>query len=387
MREIKHLSKKNIGARKDQQDSVNITQNGDDILIALGDGMGGHTGGAKASNIFVTVAQNAFENKSYGNPKEFFEDIVFEAEEGIDKYEKQSGEDPHTTSTLALIKDGHVHFSNIGDSRVYIFDRDGLVVRSRDHSVPEMLLQMGEITEDEMATHPDQNKLTKSLGPDSHEKPSYYEHKLENSKDYIVLVCSDGFWEYVKEQEMMYFLFNSELEQALSNMIKIARERGGEKGDNISVGVVTMFYKEQKQTTCAKNEENVEQLNIESKKLSVKLPALLLVVLVLFVIAYKSFSEEPTVVNELKIKQKSVPMGDTNISKEDTVVKNEIKLNKDKIIQKEDKPFNDVIPDVNSSIKKVVHKKSLKAKVAITIYSSNEKNSSKPDSNNSKEKK
>ncbi|NEW60697.1 serine/threonine-protein phosphatase [Sulfurovum sp. bin170] len=257
MRKIKYLDKRDQGARKDQQDSVDIVHNGDDVLIALGDGMGGHSGGKRASEIFISTARNHFESYDYYHHQEFFNNIIYETEDEIALYANQSGEDPRTTATLALILDNAVHFANVGDSRVYIFDREGLIIRSRDHSVPEMLLQMGEIEEHEMATHPDQNKLTKSLGPDSHVEATHYSYQLNYNSDYIVLVCSDGFWEYVDEQEMMYFLFNFELSTALTSMIDIARERGGSGGDNISVGVATLIADKPKKEAI--EEDNWEE--------------------------------------------------------------------------------------------------------------------------------
>ncbi len=322
MKNLQYLSKKHIGAREDQQDSVNITQNGDDIFVALGDGMGGHTGGAKASNIFITVAQNHFENKSYKNPKEFFEDIIYEAEEKIDEYENQSGENPHTTATLALLKNNHIYFSNIGDSRIYIFTRDGLAVRTRDHSVPEMLFQMGEITEKDMATHPDQNKLTKSLGPKTHEKLSYYEHEIEDDKEFIILVCSDGFWEYVQEREMMYWANSFELEYALSKMIEIARINGGDKGDNISVGIVTnRILKTKKNKNVGKvqdikNEESVVKKHKKKKSKSLDFSmSILLVIVSIGIIYYSGIIEE--IYNS--IDNKSVVLKE--VKKENTITK------------------------------------------------------------------
>jgi serine/threonine protein phosphatase PrpC len=238
---ISIASKKHIGAREDQQDSVIIQKNSDDVFIALGDGMGGHTGGAKASNILVTNAQNEFERLEYSNPQDFFNGIVEKSQEDISIYQEQSGEDPHTTVTFALLKDNKVHYANIGDSRVYIFEEDKLLTRSRDHSVPEMLFQQGEIEEEEMATHPDQNKLTKSLGAQKAVKPTYKSIEIDPKKNYIILVCSDGFWEYVTQKEMVHWIYEQDLDRALSGLIEIARKRGGDKGDNISVGVAKVI--------------------------------------------------------------------------------------------------------------------------------------------------
>lgn len=326
MNQIEYLSKKNIGAREDQQDSVNITQHGNDILIALGDGMGGHSGGAMASNFFVTTAQDHFENSDYSNPKSFFDNIIYESENKIDLYSNQSGEDPHTTSTLALYKNNTVYFSNIGDSRVYVFTRKGLQKRTRDHSVTEMLYQMGEISENEMATHPDQNKLTKSLGPGAHEKASYYEYKLNENEEFIILVCSDGLWEYVQEKEMMYWVFNFDLENALTKMIEIARSEGGAKGDNISVAVMTNRKIKKKHTETITS-TNSKQKN-SNKALSITIILSILIIASLFATCYFNiincqFFNNATIINEKKATQqvtKKEPLEESQIEKQITNV-------------------------------------------------------------------
>ena len=233
-------SKRHIGAREDQQDSVIVLRNNDDIFIALGDGMGGHAGGAKASNFLVTIAQNEFENSEHNDAKVFFNRIIHKTQQELSIYKDQSGEDAHTTAAFALIKDNTVHYANIGDSRIYIFENNKLITRSRDHSVPEMLLQQGEISEEEMATHPDQNKLTKSVSGDTPVNVSYGSVNLTPGVRYLVLVCSDGFWEYVKQEEMVYWNNNFTVENAMNKMIQIARKRGGSKGDNISLAIANV---------------------------------------------------------------------------------------------------------------------------------------------------
>jgi len=311
MRKIKHLDKKDRGARADQQDNVVIVQNGNDVLLALGDGMGGHSGGKRASEILISTARNHFETYDYYNHQEFFNSIIYETEQEITFYANQSGEDPHTTVTLALILDGVIHFANVGDSRVYIFDREGLVTRSRDHSVPEMLLQMGEIEEHEMATHPDQNKLTKSLRPNSHVEATHYSYELNYNKDYVILVCSDGFWEYVEEQEMMYFLFNFELSEALNNMVGIARDRGGSGGDNISIGVATLIAdnskkEEYREDNWDDKEEDYEEIEIKKKSFLQRHFIAILSLLVIFIGVLGTIL--------LSDKSKTLPLSDSNKS-------------------------------------------------------------------------
>ncbi len=285
MRIIKHLYKKDIGGREEQQDSVTVVQNGNEILMALADGMGGHSGGKKASELFVSTAEEHFKDRSYREAKEFFNHIISDAINKIELYAKEANQDPHTTATLALIGKNKIHFSNVGDSRVYIFDEANLLMRTRDHSIPEMLLQMGEIEEHEMATHPDQNKLTKSLGLNAQGKATHYSYELKEGSDYMILLCSDGFWEYVKEEEMRYFLFHFELEKALNSMIDLAKKRGGEHGDNISVAATTLFYNEENEEIEAT--QRIEKHKAISTKNKYIIPLVLISALMgIFAIAY-----------------------------------------------------------------------------------------------------
>jgi len=240
---LEYAFQKDIGGREDQQDNVKILEKGNEVFIVLGDGMGGHEGGNFASKTLVEVASYFFENYSKKDEiKEFFDQIIKEVVKKLTIHAQKTGEDPRTTAVFVLIIENEIHFANIGDSRIYLFKKDRLVTRSRDHSVPEMLFQMGEIQEEEIATHPDQNKLLKSVGPDSQDMPTYNKYLFEANEEFGVLVCSDGLWEYVTENEMRNFIFKDFPKEAVAKMIMIAKKRGGKKGDNISVGIVRKRY-------------------------------------------------------------------------------------------------------------------------------------------------
>ena len=236
---IYKVSKKDIGARDYQEDSVDIIENGQDTLFVLGDGMGGHTGGSMASETLIDVAREAFNDLDYEEPQKFFDDVVSIAHRKIKVYAKKSGEDPNSTVAFALVTGNTLHYANIGDSRVYIFDEYGLVTRTRDHSIPEMLFQMGEIKEEEMATHPDQNRITRSLGPHKLTNTTYRDFYFQSDKSYMILLCSDGFWEYISEHEMSK-LFNidaEEIEDKLEELMLLINQRAGARADNISVAI------------------------------------------------------------------------------------------------------------------------------------------------------
>jgi len=235
---INYFYNKDIGARASQQDSVTIQEKDGVVFIVLGDGMGGHKGGEFASKTLIETAISFF-NKSFdkNNITNFLDSIIQETINKLTIHAKKTNTDPRTTAAFAVIVENDVYFANIGDSRVYLFKEDGLVTRSRDHSIPEMLFQAGEIKEDEIATHPDQNKLLKSVGPNSQDQLTHYKYSFKENEEFAVLVCSDGLWEYVTSQEMQNFIFRDEPQVTIDKMITIAKNKGKERGDNISVGI------------------------------------------------------------------------------------------------------------------------------------------------------
>jgi len=230
----------NIGAREEQQDSCNIFKNEYTTFLVLGDGMGGHKGGAVASQTLVHEAKKAFEilKDRVETPEVFFNSIVKATVSTLKKYVQENPDtDPQTTCVLALIQDGKIYSGHIGDSRLYILDNDDYMFRTKDHSVVQMLVNMEEITEDEMAMHPDQNKLLKSINSKKEVAITFKEITIPSQTPNAVLICSDGFWEYVSVEEMRENLFDINMKDGLIKMVSLAKSRGGTSGDNISVAV------------------------------------------------------------------------------------------------------------------------------------------------------
>ena len=226
----------NIGAREEQQDSCIILENNYSVFLVLADGMGGHHGGAMASQALIREASNIYNNKNevIQNIEEFFQDIVNNTIQKLnDKIKEDKNLDPHTTCVFALIQNDMLYYGYIGDSRLYFFENNKFVKRTKDHSVTQMLLNMGEISEDEIATHPDQNKLLKSIGVNKDIKITF--DKISLKDNFTVLICSDGFWEYISTDEMEKYLFSMNINKAYKTMINLALQRGGKNGDNISI--------------------------------------------------------------------------------------------------------------------------------------------------------
>ena len=95
-----------------------------------------------------------------------------------------------TTLEAALIHGRSCLVSHVGDSRVYLLNEDGVRQVTRDHSYVNVLLDSGEITEEEAAVHPQRNWIMKAVGSEKHIEPDL--HSIELDSETYLLICTDG---------------------------------------------------------------------------------------------------------------------------------------------------------------------------------------------------
>jgi len=194
-----------IGGRKEQQDRVELfeSRDGSERLLVLADGMGGHSGGAIAADAVVETARSLWRK--------------------------------HILQPLAPEQLLRANWAHVGDSRLYRFRGSDLVGRTLDHSVVQMLVDMGKVDEEEMATHPDQNRLTQSLGGDSDPEPDLESARVEMGDGFVL--CSDGLWERVTTDEMLEALGAEVLNVEAKRLVELAADRGGADGDNVTIAL------------------------------------------------------------------------------------------------------------------------------------------------------
>ena len=115
-----------------------------------------------------------------------------------------------STAAAVFLTDKRLSVCHIGDSRVYVFGKKKILYRTLDHSVPQMLASAGEIKEKNIRFHPDRNRLLRALGEESAVVDyDMYSMNLSPNVD-GVLLCSDGFWEYVEERDMIRTLYKAD---------------------------------------------------------------------------------------------------------------------------------------------------------------------------------
>jgi serine/threonine protein phosphatase PrpC len=233
------------GDREYQQDQVAVFShprlNGC-ILAVVADGMGGRSGGRKASDQVMMTAKQLFERYApeTDDAAAMLMQLVQEAHIVIKLTAISAEQEPHSTVAAFLINPaGDCHWAHAGDSRVYHYHANRLVKRTLDHSYVQTLVSRGEITEDEANVHPQSNILMGCLGTEN--DPPMDVHFIPQLRPGDTLMaCSDGVWHYFNTPELGSVLSSLSAREASEFLIEKARTRANGGGDNLSLVIVKL---------------------------------------------------------------------------------------------------------------------------------------------------
>ena len=225
------------GNREINEDSVGYIENiNGSSCFVLCDGLGGHGMGDVASQLVVSVIKEMFRDSD--DSKKFI-GTAFDAAQDclISEQQKRNAKmKMKTTAVTVVIDNKKAYIGHVGDSRVYVFDKNSVRCRTLDHSIPQMLVLSKEIKDNEIRNHPDRNMLLKVMGI-KWDEPQYETMKpIPLRKCQAFLLCSDGFWELIDETEMCSLLQNSQsVEEWLHKMSAVVKLNGqGRNMDNYS---------------------------------------------------------------------------------------------------------------------------------------------------------
>lgn len=229
-----------IGGRREQQDRCATFSQASAHLLVLADGMGGHQGGSLAAEAVVAAGGAAWAELAREittvAPNFVLRRVCEEAQARIHAINREQDIYPHSTCVVLFLRDYHAWWTHLGDSRLYHFRGERMLSRTRDHSVVQMLVDMGRVRDEDMGRHPDQGRLLKGLGGDERLALDYFEAATQ-PEDFFLL-CSDGLWEQVQPSEMpARVLQPPALAQAAQALVDLAAERGGDGGDNVAVAL------------------------------------------------------------------------------------------------------------------------------------------------------
>ena len=260
---LNHVSKSVVGlVRSANEDFIGdfITKDNLRVFVVC-DGMGGHVGGAKASQTAVNSISEYFN----GNPSGIVQVALKEAIEfaNIQIYgEAQTNPNLSGMGTTCVVlaeKDGLLYLAHVGDSRCYIFSDNKLYRITKDHSYVQTLVDKGEISDAEMESHPRKNELTKALGISDSVEVEVVPDPIKAKKGDKFLLCSDGLTGLVTDKIIAKTIRdNSDLNSCVNQLIKLAEDGGGH--DNISSDLIEVVESEHKNSSfISKNNPSFNQ--------------------------------------------------------------------------------------------------------------------------------
>lgn len=242
---IEYATVSEIGEKENNEDAVGVFENQplSTYGFVLADGLGGHGNGDIASRFVVDCVGAAIENTdTFGGV--FIDECFDTAQEMLmDEKELKGLGSIKTTMVVLMITNNVAQWGFVGDSRLYHFRNGKQISRTLDHSVPQLLAISGEIKEKEIRHHPERSVLLRAMGSEW-DSPAYEipERRLRLAKGDTLLLCSDGFWEWIDEKAMIKILKkNLPAYSALREMTAVVRANGAGKGmDNFSAVLVNI---------------------------------------------------------------------------------------------------------------------------------------------------
>jgi PPM family protein phosphatase len=214
-------------------------------LLAVVDGMGGHSDGSRAAETALKSLLDSFwaASQPLFDPLGFLHMALSKAHDDVVRMGAALSVDsrPRATTAICLVQEGAAFWAHVGDSRVYHLRQGALVERTRDHSHVELLLRDGKITEDEMQGHPMRNFVECCLGGD----PAVPEmtlsgRRLLKSGD-ILLLCTDGVWANLQDTDIAAFYptaDSQDVRAALEGLGRRATQASSPYSDNSTAAVL-----------------------------------------------------------------------------------------------------------------------------------------------------
>ena len=231
--------------RKQNQDAYHIEQlDRNTLLCIVCDGMGGAKSGNVASSLAVDVfVQEVKRSWTYGMDQQETDEMLMSAVklanftvfDQAQEFEEFDG--MGTTLVAVLVRGRHATVINVGDSRAYKVDNNGIRQISRDHSLVQMMVERGDLTPEMARTYPGKNFITRAIGTETMVESDLFH--LDVAKGDYLLLCSDGLSNMMDDQEILFEVVHGVNKQnCCQRLLDIAKNRGAP--DNVT-GILVMI--------------------------------------------------------------------------------------------------------------------------------------------------
>ncbi len=231
----------NLGSRPVNEDSAAVFENSMGKCYVLCDGLGGHGMGDAASQLVVEKIGEQFADCD--NISEFIPAAIEYAQQQLLAQQEMLHAKMKMKTTVVIVAtdDKNAYIGHVGDSRAYVFSKNKVRSRTLDHSIPQMLVLTKEIKESEIRHHPDRSLLLRVMGTEWDEPKYELEKPVALKKCQAFLLCSDGFWELIDEQQMCQTLKSSKTAQEWMEAMTQIIESNGKGTDMDNYTAIAVF--------------------------------------------------------------------------------------------------------------------------------------------------
>ncbi|MDY5775058.1 MAG: Stp1/IreP family PP2C-type Ser/Thr phosphatase [Lachnospiraceae bacterium] len=240
---MKTFSISDIGKNREMnQDYVYTSENAVGNLpnlFIVADGMGGHKAGEFASKFTVETIVESVRTNEQKEPVRIIEEAIQTANRELIQKARQDETmaGMGTTVVVVTVIGDKAFVANVGDSRMYVIGKEISQI-TRDHSLVEEMVRMGELAKDAAKDHPDKNIITRAVGAAQDVDVDFFEVELY-PQDYI-LMCSDGLTNMVEDEDIRRIVQSQrDVAERVEKLVETANDHGGQ--DNITVVVIEPF--------------------------------------------------------------------------------------------------------------------------------------------------
>lgn len=205
-------------------------------LFIVADGMGGHNAGDFASKYTVEQIVSYIAQAPMTSPVDLIRGAVTKANASLMARAKSDVDlsGMGTTVVIATIINDYLYVANVGDSRLYLL-RDELTQITKDHSLVQEMVRMGEMNASEAKFHPDKNIITRAVGAFDEIEIDFFEEQVHQGD--MILMCTDGLSNMVDDADIRQIIQTGrDVVEQVQNLVEAANRGGGK--DNITVAVI-----------------------------------------------------------------------------------------------------------------------------------------------------
>lgn len=238
---ISYASYTDAGGRTCNEDTVGFRRgDGERLCVVAADGLGGHGGGQTASEAAAElILEGISEGWRGADMCAALNGLVLAAHRRVLSLQTPFCK-MKTTAVVLSLEPGRAAWVHAGDSRLYHFVDGGLAFQTRDHSISQVAVMMNQIRQEEVRFHEDRSHIFRALGQEGDLSVNAREEALKPGR-HAFLLCTDGFWEYVYEEEMERELaVSASPEEWLGRMRRLLESRVDGGNDNNTAAAVWM---------------------------------------------------------------------------------------------------------------------------------------------------